>query len=328
MDRKNYIGGSDIASICGLGLGFKTPVEVFIEKTEGKRAEEKEVTQKVFERGHILEPFIRRLYEKKEGVTVEIIDKDIRHKDYDYIRGHIDGYVKERKSIVEFKTSFLFLKKKHYGEEHTDQIKESYLLQGAWYLMVNPEAKSVIFPCLFAHEKEFDLIIKQIEKYGIEEAVDNFADYGLDLKTYKSDRNEKLEKELLRIGTNFFEENMKKGIPPKWESLQDLKLLFPAGNKDENVLANDEDIALVKLYLEKDAMLKKLDKELTELKTYFCGRVGKAENLITTDGKKVFTWKTELRNGLDQGKFKKEYPEIYKECYSQGYCRKSKFYPV
>lgn len=63
--RRKFIGGSDIAAICGLHP-YKTPLQVWLEK-KGRSIE---WTSEKAELGHKLEPIIREMYEQKEGHRV------------------------------------------------------------------------------------------------------------------------------------------------------------------------------------------------------------------------------------------------------------------
>lgn len=308
QERRNYIGGSDIASICG--MGFKTPVEIYLEKAFGYEKTASEELQAWFERGKILEPFIKRLFEERSGHKVTLCEKEIIHPEKNFLRGHIDGYMIEEKTIIEFKSALHFTKKE-YGEEYTDNIKEHYLLQGVHYLNLLPEMNQVLFPILFGSQKEFSLIIKNIIKYGIEETLDNFKDYDLKLSVYKSERNKALGDRILEISVKFYEENVQKKCPPKEQCFEDVRLLFPKGEKDKTVLASEDDIKNVFFIKEKMEFIKNIEKEIEERKRGLCNKIAEAEILKDCDGNVLATWKNQGRTSLSTKRIMNECPELF-----------------
>lgn len=321
-NRKDFIGGSDIASICG--FGFKTPLEIYYEKVNG--AKEDDINkQNIFERGKILEPFVKKLFENKSNNIVSSCNEIITHDKYKFIKGTIDGYINDTNTIVEFKTALNFTRK-FYGEENTDEIKTAYLLQGAWYLMLLPKANTVLFPILFGNENEFSLIIKQIKKYGIDETIDNFSDYDLNFKIYKSERNEKLQEKLLNIGVDFFTNNIQKLNPPNCTNFDDIKLLFNNEIKDSKVEADNDDLILINEFKEKTNLSKALEKQIEEIKTKLCSKVGNSSFMIDQDKKIILSWKTQNRSFLNQKKLDEENPNFLNKYFEQKQYRVLKVY--
>lgn len=54
LPRQSYLGGSDIAGILGVSP-WRTPLDVFLDKTEGKQPDDASKAQ-IFKRGQRLEP--------------------------------------------------------------------------------------------------------------------------------------------------------------------------------------------------------------------------------------------------------------------------------
>ena len=121
-ERKTYLGGSDIAAICGVPSFKKTALDVYFSK----------VNPEIIE---LTKAAIARRYAEEHNVEVTIEPKLIRHPKYPCVAGNIDRWVGDREYILECKTAH-FSKSKEWGEVGTNQIPESYLCQVAWYAAV------------------------------------------------------------------------------------------------------------------------------------------------------------------------------------------------
>jgi predicted phage-related endonuclease len=97
------------------------------------------------------------------------------------------------------------MKSKDWGEEGTDQLPESYLIQSAWYAAV----------C-------------DVPKVDIAVLIG-----GQDFRIYTYHRNKEFEDKLIKIACNFWYNHIEKRIPPKCSSLADTFNLFPVGNHKE-----------------------------------------------------------------------------------------------
>ena len=76
-NRHEYIGASDIGVIMGVGL-FKTPFELWCEKTQKINPEEKftEEQKEIMEMGNLLEDVIAQKYAKKHIKT--LLERDFQ----------------------------------------------------------------------------------------------------------------------------------------------------------------------------------------------------------------------------------------------------------
>ena len=99
--RAVSIGGSDAAAICGLSK-YKTPLQVYYEKVD-KTYEVPENDAMYW--GNMHEPTVLKEYEKRTGKNVLIPNVTQQHRIYEFIRGNLDGFIKEDNAVLECKTT-------------------------------------------------------------------------------------------------------------------------------------------------------------------------------------------------------------------------------
>lgn len=134
MDRKQFIGGSDIASIMGLSR-FATPLQIWALKTG--RLQPKDLSNnEAVELGSELEDFVAKKFEKKTGLKVRRAPKIYSHKTYPHFRCQVDrlvvetGHIHSVDALLEVKTCSAWKAKEWIDEE----IPQEYILQVMWQL--------------------------------------------------------------------------------------------------------------------------------------------------------------------------------------------------
>ena len=130
MDRKGYIGGSDIASVMGVSR-WKTPLMLWAEKTGTVEPEDISEKENVHF-GTILEDVVAKEFERRTGLTVRKAPKNYTMPDYDYMRCQVDRLVTGTDDLLECKTCSAWGAKEWEGEE----IPIEYILQVSWQLMI------------------------------------------------------------------------------------------------------------------------------------------------------------------------------------------------
>lgn len=128
-ERRTGIGGSDCAAVLGLST-YKTALELYLEK-RGELANSYEETEDMWW-GRMMEPIVRQKYAEKTGRVVLMPPGTLRHPEHPFMLAHIDGYTTDRRGY-EGKTAFRSL---GWGEEGSDEVPQSYLLQCHHYLTV------------------------------------------------------------------------------------------------------------------------------------------------------------------------------------------------
>jgi len=278
MERKSYIGGSDLGAIAGLNP-YRTALDVYLDKTSDDIACE---TSPAMRWGTLLEDTIAKEYAEVTGYDVEIEPNTIYHPEYEFLGANIDRWADNKRRILECKTAS-FLKAKEWGDLGTDQIPESYLIQNATYSAV----------CNVP-------VVDTAVLIG-----------GQDFRIYTYNRNKELEEKLIKIACNFWHNHIEKRIPPKCVNTRDTFNLFPQSNYHEIVA---EDNIIEKLEQLKNAKEEesRIADTIEKLKTDIQEFMRDYDVLIDNQGNVIATWKnTAPKSFFDVKKFKDEAKELY-----------------
>ena len=278
-ERKNYLGGTDLAAICGLNR-YRTALDVYLDKTNADIADEVMTDAPYW--GTVLEPLVAAEYEKRTGNLVTDRNCFIRHKEHNFIACNIDAWIGEKEYVLECKTAG-FTKAKEWGEEGTDQIPESYLVQVAYYGAI----------C-------------GVPKVDIAVLIG-----GQDFRIYTYNRSKELEEKLIKIACNFWCNHIEKRIPPRCVNTRDTFNLFPQSNYHEivaesNIIEKWEELkAAKKEEAQIQETIEKLKVEIQEFMQDY-------DVLIDNQGNVIATWKnTAPRSFFDAKRFKEEAKELY-----------------
>ena len=201
-ERKNYLGGSDLAAIAGLNP-YRTALDVYLDKTSNDISQD---TNSAMHWGNLLEDVVAKEYAEVTGQIVWEEKKVFRHKEYKFLGANIDRWVGDREYVLECKTAG-FNRSKEWGKEGTDEIPENYLIQIAYYAAI----------C-------------DVPKVDIAVLIG-----GNDFRIYTYTRNRELEDKLIKIACNFWHNHIEKRIPPKCSNTRDTFNLFPRSNHHEIV---------------------------------------------------------------------------------------------
>lgn len=298
-DRTKFIGGSDAAAILGVSP-YKTPVELWMEKTGRAPQEEIDaVRQRIFDRGHKLEPFIRDMVIQKlqdEGMTVELIAINKRYNDADHqfmsceidfelrLTGvieigcdliHLDGehINADAKSVTGFA-------RKKWGEENTEDVPIEYAAQFMHGLMITNRRF-----CLVAALRSFD-----------------------DVDIYWTKRDDETIAAMRQKEIVFWYDHVLTDVAPDTLTFDDVKLLFPADN-GLSIDATDE----VAIKVQELASVKAKIKDLEEAEEILKHQIADFINPFTIlrfDGKEIASWKGQSAARLDVTALREEMPEI------------------
>jgi len=80
-ERKNYLGGTDLAAVCGLSP-YRTALDVYLDKTSDDITEE---TSPAMRWGNLLEDVVAKAYSEDTGYDVEIEPNTIYHPEYKFL---------------------------------------------------------------------------------------------------------------------------------------------------------------------------------------------------------------------------------------------------
>jgi putative phage-type endonuclease len=276
--RKNYLGGSDLGAIAGLNP-YRTALDVYLDKTRDDIACESSPAMRW---GTLLEDTIAKEYAEVTGQTIEIELDTIYHPEYKFLAANIDRWVGDKEYVLECKTAG-FTRGKEWGEEGTDQIPESYLVQVAYYAAI----------CA-------------VPKVDIAVLIG-----GQDFRIYTYKRNKELEDKLIKIACNFWDNHIEKRIPPKCVSTRDTFNLFPQSNYHEIVAESNiiEKLQELKGAKEEES---RIQSTIEKLKTDIQEFMRDYDVLIDNNGKVIATWKNSTpRSFFDLKRFKDEAKDLY-----------------
>jgi putative phage-type endonuclease len=277
-ERKNYLGGSDLGAIAGLNP-YRTALDVYLDKTSDDIRYE---TSPAMRWGNLLEDVVAKEYSEVTGQTTAIEPNTIYHPEYKFLGANIDRWVGNKEYVLECKTAG-FTRSKEWGEEGTDQIPESYLVQVAYYAAI----------CA-------------VPKVDIAVLIG-----GQDFRIYTYNRDKNLEEKLIKIACNFWHNHIEKRIPPKCVNTRDTFNLFPQSNNKEitakeNILAKLEELKMAKA--EENRIADTIEKLKTDIQEF----MKDYDVLIDSQGNVIATWKnTAPKSFFDVKKFKDEAKELY-----------------
>ncbi len=174
--RQKGIGGSDIASVCGINT-WKSALALWHEKTEKIEDEEKENLPA--ELGTFLEPFIQGRFEKwiekEEGVKIAVasVPYILQHKENNIALANLDGvflHPDKLACLTEYKTTSEFF----YKQWQDENLPDNYYLQVQWYLYVT--GLEYCYLSFLVGNRKFAVLVIERNQEVIDEIVEK-ADY-------------------------------------------------------------------------------------------------------------------------------------------------------
>ena len=268
QQRMLGIGGSDMPIILGLSR-YKTPYQLYLEK-KGIVSTGDEMTPvdnkmtNAQEMGNILEPVVRDIFAKSNGVTIETPDTII-HPILNFMRANIDGYIVEWDRVLEIKTSGNI---NEWGEEGSDIVPLTHLVQVAHYNIVLPRNDANL-ATLIGH-------------------------YGFWYRQYKYIQDYELEKIILDAGSTFWD-CVQKGEPPPPVNQKDLRLMYPRHNQGKQINLSDDVYTHFNKLTEVKAKMKELQEIEEESRFKIMEHMKDGECLVDVTGRPLVTWKTNKR---------------------------------
>lgn len=212
--RRKYLGSSDAAAIAGLDE-YRSPADVFYDKTNQIETTGLEHSNDAIEVGNWCEDAVLRWFQDKKGL--QIIRNQFRVHDNGFMAANLDALVVgDDSQAIEAKTTGVISRYvgEQWGEVETDEIPERIILQCQHQMAVVPTLQVVWVPVLMG---------------------------GVGLRHYKVQRNQELIDNLTAIEEKFWNFHVKSLTPPDdVPSLETLKRLVRVPNKtvalDENLL--------------------------------------------------------------------------------------------
>jgi putative phage-type endonuclease len=282
--RRKGIGGSDASVVCGVN-GYKTPMEVFMEKTGQQIPEE---AGEAAYWGKVLEAVVRAEFTKRTGIKVIEVAKLLCSKEYPFMLANLDGVCKHPtlgSCVFEAKTASAFK-----AGEWDDGIPQEYMLQLQHYLAVTGYAGGYIAVLIGGNTFKHSFI----------------------------ERDEELISKLIRWESDFWE-HITSDIPPALDgseaSAKYLKRRFPAAIPQSKVKLPHAAIELIRQYDEACEKGDAFNDQKQRAENLLKEMLGEHE--IGYAGDRIITWKTVSQERVDSKTLKAEHPDLYKQYANQ-----------
>lgn len=305
--RFQGIGGSDAAAVCGVSK-FRTPLQVFLEKTRQKTFLD-ETKKHIFERGHTLEPLIGALFKEHAGIDYEPINETKKHPEHNFMIANVDGYVPSSKRLLEIKHINKF-NAHQWGDIFSDQIPNDYLIQVNHYLNVFDLEKAYV-AVLFGDTSFLDILASVVKHLGVDYVAKNIDLHEVDFRIYTVERNKNLSKSVIETEKCFWYDHVEKNIQPTCTSLDDLRLLFPQAQAGKVIQATHEIVLLRDRLKQIDEHVAPLEDEKERIKITLQEKIGDAE-CVEIFNEKPIKWSNVTSSRLETRRFKEEHPDLYK----------------
>jgi len=267
LDRTKFIGGSDAAAILGVSP-YKTPYQLWMEKT-GQVEDDFDVSRdKVLRRGKMLEPYVIEMTREEYGI--EIVSRNQRFCDpelsflsceIDFEWMDVNGVQNADVKTVHPRVAY------QWGEQGTDEIPLHYTVQFLFGQMIR----------------------------GCERTLCSAMIGADDLRIYRTERDEEMIS-LIRQRCIDFWEMVDKHVAPPITSLADVNLAWPkdSGNSIE---ATSEIVEIIERYklFKKGLAGDEAKCELMELDIFKFMK--DHTEIVDSNGKKLATRKLQERKG-------------------------------
>lgn len=306
LQRRNYIGGSDVAGILGWSP-WATPLSVYLSKMGEPTGDVDTSPGSPIDRGNRCEDAVLRAYSERTGRKLLGSPPTIYHPDYPFLAANLDDEVEGGRRIkVEGKTSS---NRKHWGEDGSDQIPQYYLSQTSFYSGVTG-ATMVDIPVFFFKRNFQAEITRHAELKGCAITDLDYSLFSYEFAIFHYKKNKELEELIINECVKFWNNHVLKKNPPEPTSLQDVAWLYSTSSQ-ESIVADGGLFSQCKRYREIKNGIATLTTEQKEIELDLKKSMGEKEMMVSEDGELLSTWKTSVSNRFDGKKFKIDHPVDY-----------------
>ena len=278
--RRLGIGGSDASTILGINP-YNSILRLWEDKTGRIPVEEKENEYTHF--GHVMEPVIRKEFERRPGHKVRRSNFILQSEEYPYLLADVDGFTKDEEGtpcIFEAKTASEY--KKKVWEQG---VPEEYVAQVQHYMLVTGFTKAYV-TAIVGGNSFYCHVVK---------------------------RDETFQKELLEKETVFWN-CVLENIPPKPDASEAteryLQERYPVTNPLEVELPQEAELLAGK-YTSIGKEIQRLQQEKTALANQLKGIMKETETGYA--GRYTVSWKNIRKKLLDTKKVKDVLGEDYED---------------
>jgi predicted phage-related endonuclease len=308
IDRKSYIGGSDIAAIMGLGATYngvqQTPLTVYLKKVGELESEIDEDWQDILEFRKDMEGPIFNLLRRRFDADITAVNQRYIDKEFPFFAAEIDFEWRDPATQAiqngEVKTveAIAFGERTGWGEAGTSDYPVHYTCQNFWGMGITGATKCVLAAVV-----------------GISKPLFYFCE-----------RDEEIITEMRQRAHHFWTENVLKQIPPEPISLEDCKRLANriggrAVEADAEMVKNLRDLENLRGSIkamdgEKDEVMFKIASSI--LKSWGLAPVErdvisptKDTALIMRDGLQLASWNLQTTTRIQSKELREAMPDIF-----------------
>lgn len=278
--RNTGIGGSDVATLCGLNK-YKSKVELWLEKTG--QIKPKESGEAAYW-GTIMEPIIRKEFSLRTHLNVRLVPSMLKHPTYSFMHANLDGIVDDPvygECIFEAKASSVYRL-----DEWEESIPEGYILQVQHYMAVTGFERAYVAVLIGGNQFKYKMI----------------------------ERDDELIEMIIKLEEHFWN-CVITNTPPELDgteaSSELLARLYPASNAGKQIELPPEASNLITQY----EIGRAKEKECAEMKDEAANKlkVLLAENETGVVDGRIITWKSIVSEKFDAKKLQTAEPDIYKK---------------
>lgn len=317
LDRRTYIGSSDIAPIMGLGAYGRTAYTCYCAKIGEPATEMDDADRKFLERRKRWEGPIVEMLREEFGGEITGINNRYVDPEHDFMAAEIDFEWRDANGETqngEIKTvsPFAFGERHGWGEEGTSDIPVHYAAQVMFGLMVTGRQTCIVAAMV---------------------GLDNMI-------FYRIERDEETIAAMRAQAVQFWNENVLARVPPDPQTMRDMKLIMnriggrPVELTDEVIAKLDqlrETRDTAKALTETGGVIDQLSFEVGQFVLNAWGFPGDCADTVSDNavlnfkGRKVATWNRQRGAHLDQKRLKDEQPQIVKDYTKEHFYRVLRF---
>lgn len=279
--RRNYITGTDAATICGMNP-YDTPMKLWQRKMGLVPEPDLSHNPKV-RAGKALEPIVCDMFSTETGLITMLVDEGLTFSiDYPWMAGTPDAAVINEGVFLECKTA----SNPHgWGETGSTEIPFHYHMQIAHYMALTNT------PYIYV------AVLIQ----------------GWDFRWYKIDRHKRLEEHMIAKEKEFYQ-YMKDQVPPPPKTTEDVLSLYKNEVLSEAIVATEEIVEAYEDVVHLKKVIKSEEESYNEAKDIICAYMKNHDTLRDANGKIMATWKaSKPSQKFDMDSFKKDHPQLYKD---------------
>ena len=277
QERMSGIGSADAPVILGIS-GFKTPMELWLEKT-GQRAPEDLSDNDAVHWGEKLEDVIAQEFaERHPGLTVRRHRRVIRSRRHPFALAHLDRATRNAEGIMaplEIKTSSKW-----------DDWKEGV-------------------PVYYLPQVQHQMLVTNAPYAYVAVLVN-----GRYWKEYTIERDDEFIEGLIAEEAAFME-CIRTLTPPDPRTYSDVCLRYPIAEKGAQCVARGTVLEAAHEYAEVNAHRIALEKREEELKMTLGMALGNAQTLVDEGGTPLLNFTSSERSGFDERTFALEEPDMH-----------------